>query len=170
MLTKVMLLHRKYLYDYTCQSTTKGRQELLRLVDKHRNCEDIVMNLVVSEALKGDPAPLFVYPLEQVLDYGRMRGGGLSDKSSHRFVRTKCLNLASMHYTQTLGAPLPTQFELIRTMWRQSSSRVAMRKESLLGRPRRVHIDCENVSQAADDYCTWPEPTSQFIGPEFMWV
>nr|GMD05424.1 glycosyltransferase family protein 64 C3 [Ipomoea batatas] len=50
-LTKLMLFKSEYLYKYTCETPP----EMLRLVDRMNNCEDILMNVVVSDLTNAGP-------------------------------------------------------------------------------------------------------------------
>ncbi|MED6156470.1 hypothetical protein PIB30_014689 [Stylosanthes scabra] len=97
MLTKFMLLKSEYLYHYTCGGGKK-MTSMRRLVDSVRNCEDILMNIVVSEVAKVGPV---LVGARRVRDYGDARndeggegygGGGLSGrKGEHRMRRGWCI-------------------------------------------------------------------------------
>ena len=171
-LTKVMMIHRTYLHDYVCRSgdEERRREHILAIVDRNMNCEDIAMNLVVAMALDDEPSAMFVYPLEPVVDYGRLRGGGISDLKSHQSVRTKCLNAVNDVYKRaTSGRSLPVQHKLVRTAWNRKKNMVLMWEDALVGRPRRVHVDCLNTTYSWGHHiCLWPKKTD-VTGPRFRW-
>ncbi|KAL2338893.1 hypothetical protein Fmac_013339 [Flemingia macrophylla] len=95
-LTKFMLLSARYLFLYTCE----GGARMARVrasVDSLRNCEDILMNLVVAEATGEGPV---LVGAKRVRDYGDARndeeggvsGVGLSGrKGEHRKRRGWCI-------------------------------------------------------------------------------
>ncbi|KAL1355761.1 hypothetical protein HN51_007745 [Arachis hypogaea] len=97
MLTKFMLLKSEYLYRYTCGGGEK-MASMRRMVDSVRNCEDILMNIVVSEVAKVGPV---LVGARRVRDYGDARNdeggegygsGGLSGrKGEHRRRRGWCI-------------------------------------------------------------------------------
>ncbi|KAJ3677629.1 hypothetical protein LUZ60_003353 [Juncus effusus] len=67
LLTKFMILNKDYLFKYTCsEKYAKARS----FVDKERNCEDILMNFVVS--MEGGSLPVLV-DSGGVRDYGDPR-------------------------------------------------------------------------------------------------
>ncbi|XP_078163174.1 nucleotide-diphospho-sugar transferases superfamily protein [Carex rostrata] len=76
LLTKFLILDRDYLWKYSCsENYAKARL----LVDKERNCEDILMNFVV--AMEGGTLPVFV-DAGGVRDWGDPRnriGGNVSE-------------------------------------------------------------------------------------------
>jgi Glycosyl transferase family 64 domain len=78
LLTKFLILDRDYLWKYSCsENYAKARF----LVDKERNCEDILMNFVV--AMEGGALPVLVDD-GGVRDWGDPRnrmGGNVSDDS-----------------------------------------------------------------------------------------
>ncbi|PKA56594.1 alpha-1,4-N-acetylglucosaminyltransferase EXTL3 [Apostasia shenzhenica] len=70
-LTKLMILHYEYLHKYTCWSRLSAARVV---VDRERNCEDILMNFLA--AMESGEGPVLVDG--RVRDYGdpRNRGGG----------------------------------------------------------------------------------------------
>lgn len=82
-LTKIWLMHGDYLRAYTCSLSQAVRD----YVDHNKNCEDITMNLLVTQ-LSGLP-PLLVEDTTKI-DYGTT--SGLSNRSSHDNSRSVCLN------------------------------------------------------------------------------
>ncbi|KAK7369274.1 hypothetical protein VNO80_11310 [Phaseolus coccineus] len=94
-LTKFMFLRARYLYLYTCVGG--DRMERVRgIVDAVRNCEDLLMNLVVAE--EAQVGPLLV-GAKRVMDYGDARNDGeegvrvglSSRKGEHRKRRGWCI-------------------------------------------------------------------------------
>ncbi|VFQ98379.1 unnamed protein product [Cuscuta campestris] len=69
-LTKLMILKSEYLYRYTCETPP----EMLRLVDGMNNCEDILMNFVVSDSIGA--GPILVGAKRGVRDTGDARNEG----------------------------------------------------------------------------------------------
>jgi len=100
MLTKAMVLHKKYLYLYNCVFS----HILHDTVNENTNCEDLAMNFLVANATKG-PSSLYVKPLHLVGDYGKSMPGSLQKRSSHQDVRTKCLQ----HFEAIFKLKLPHQ-------------------------------------------------------------
>ncbi|XP_019169111.1 PREDICTED: glycosyltransferase family protein 64 C3 [Ipomoea nil] len=94
-LTKIMLFKSEYLYKYTCETPP----EMLRLVDRMNNCEDILMNVVVSDSTNA--GPVLVGAKRGVRDWGdprneggveEERGVGLSSRrGEHRKRRGDCI-------------------------------------------------------------------------------
>ncbi|KAK4271445.1 hypothetical protein QN277_020144 [Acacia crassicarpa] len=68
-LTKFMILRSDYLYSYSCEGGAP-MAEMRRTVDEMRNCEDILMNLVVAD--RTNVGPILV-GAERVRDYGDAR-------------------------------------------------------------------------------------------------
>lgn len=75
-LTKAMIIKREYLWEYSCGGG-KVNEELRRIVDAEKNCEDILMNFVVSD--KVNAGPLLV-EAERVRDWGDARNEGWAGK------------------------------------------------------------------------------------------
>ena len=71
MLTKAMMLHRRYLEAYTCN--TDLMRDVHSYVDSKMNCEDIAMNFLVANTNGRCPVPLFVEPLHFIGDFGDIR-------------------------------------------------------------------------------------------------
>ncbi|XVF31239.1 hypothetical protein REPUB_Repub16aG0128300 [Reevesia pubescens] len=68
-LTKFMMMKRDYLFKYSCEGGAPMR-EMRSIVDKMRNCEDILMNFVVAE--ETNAGPLMVEAV-RVRDWGDPR-------------------------------------------------------------------------------------------------
>ncbi|KAI0518876.1 hypothetical protein KFK09_006313 [Dendrobium nobile] len=93
-LTKLMLLRADYLHKYSCWNKLSPARAV---VDRHRNCEDILMNFVA--AMESGEGPLLVGG--RVRDYGdpRNRGKGeteigrvgLSSRKEHWESRGNCI-------------------------------------------------------------------------------
>ncbi|CAI0376313.1 unnamed protein product [Linum tenue] len=73
-LTKFMILDRRYLFDYSC-SGGEAMHRMRRIVDEMRNCEDILMNFVVAD--RTNAAPLLV-GAQKVRDWGDARNDASS--------------------------------------------------------------------------------------------
>ena len=69
--TKAMMLHRRYLEAYTCN--TDLMRDVHSYVDSKMNCEDIAMNFLVANTNGRCPVPLFVEPLHFIGDFGDIR-------------------------------------------------------------------------------------------------
>ncbi|KAJ4964485.1 hypothetical protein NE237_024424 [Protea cynaroides] len=69
-LTKFMILKTDYLYMYSCGS---NMDEMRKVVDRMRNCEDILMNFVVANATNSGP---ILIGAEKVRDWGDARNEG----------------------------------------------------------------------------------------------
>lgn len=72
MLTKFVIFKREFLYEYSCGGG-KEMEEARGVVDRMRNCEDILMNFVVAE--EGGGGPVLV-GAEKVRDWGDARNEG----------------------------------------------------------------------------------------------
>lgn len=99
MLTKAMMLDKKFLYMYNCGIHSKLRQ----FVDIQVNCEDILMNFVVANDFT--PSSLFVKPIHMIGDYGKSLHGSLQKRQGHLNVRTECLH----HFETVFKRRLPRQ-------------------------------------------------------------
>lgn len=53
-LTKAMILKWEYLWEYSCGGG-KVNEELRKIVDAERNCEDILMNFIVADKVNAGP-------------------------------------------------------------------------------------------------------------------
>ncbi|PSS11778.1 Glycosyltransferase family protein like [Actinidia chinensis var. chinensis] len=95
MLTKIMIAKTENLYNYSC----RGGQEMAEartVVDRMRNCEDILMNFVVAEEEKAGPV---LVGGERVRDWGDARNeageerevGLSSRRRDHRKRRGECI-------------------------------------------------------------------------------
>ena len=121
MLTKVMVLHKRFLEAYSCEASMSM---VHKIVDESTNCEDIAMNFVVS-SLTSKAAPLFVEPLHYVGDFGDSRytnragvKGSIhqsrsSTNVSHVDIRTACYRSFSDVFEASNG--LPDQSVMVRT-------------------------------------------------------
>ena len=105
MLTKAMILDKKFLEAYSCSDHMNAVRHEVHL---KKNCEDIAMNFLVT-SITGSAAPLFVEPLHFIGDFGdsrfakregvkgsiHQRNGGKDDdkkKPNHVATRTECYN------------------------------------------------------------------------------
>ncbi|XP_027089946.1 glycosyltransferase family protein 64 C3 isoform X2 [Coffea eugenioides] len=97
-LTKAMVMKWEYLWEYSCGGG-KVNEELRKIVDAERNCEDILMNFVVADKVNAGP---ILAGAERVRDWGdaRNEGGvgkeereaGLSSRrGEHRKRRGDCI-------------------------------------------------------------------------------
>jgi|UniRef100_A0A2N9I1F7 hypothetical protein len=69
LLTKFMILRNDYLFKYSCEGGP-ARVLMRRIVDRTRNCEDILMNFVVADETNAGP---ILVGAERVRDYGDAR-------------------------------------------------------------------------------------------------
>lgn len=102
-LTKFMILKVEFLYFYSC-SNDVAMSKAREVVDRSRNCEDILMNFVAAE--EGDG--VMVVEAERVRDWGDSRNEGRSGvesvglssrKKDHRKRRGECI----MEFHRLLG-------------------------------------------------------------------
>ena len=93
-LTKACFLHSKYLDLY---SGHVHPQEIRDYIDKHKNCEDVAMSLLVANATRNtDAAPIYVEG--SVTDTGLF--GGISTGTGHMRTRSDCLNDITRIYAE----------------------------------------------------------------------
>lgn len=69
MLTKFMILKNDYLFKYSCEGGST-MVEMRRIVDRMRNCEDILMNFVVADETNAGP---ILVGAQRARDYGDAR-------------------------------------------------------------------------------------------------
>ncbi|KAG7590841.1 Exostosin C-terminal [Arabidopsis suecica] len=99
-LTKFMMMKQDYLFEYSCKGGAE-MEEMRMIVDRMRNCEDILMNFVAADRLRAGP---IMVGAERVRDWGdarnveeqvvdeRVRDAGLSSRRvEHRKRRGKCI-------------------------------------------------------------------------------
>lgn len=90
-LTKFVVLHARYLRDYSCAGGARMRASRA-MVDRVRNCEDILMNFVVADAAGAGP---LLVDAGGVRDWGDVRndgGGGGNGSSSGVANHTAAVN------------------------------------------------------------------------------
>lgn len=104
-LTKASFLHAKYLELY---SSDAHPQEIRDYVDRHMNCEDIAMAMVVAnftQFLNGGTPSFPIYVEGVVSDKGLF--GGISTGAGHFGTRSACLmDLTKIYQKRGWGAPL----------------------------------------------------------------
>jgi hypothetical protein len=115
-LTKASFFHKQYLAIYSDQN--EHPQEIFDYVDKHKNCEDVAMSLLVANytrAKNGEPAyPIYVEG--SVSDKGLF--GGISTGSGHMATRSECLtDLSKVYENHGWGAPLSYEKSLLDQSW-----------------------------------------------------
>ncbi|XP_051137196.1 glycosyltransferase family protein 64 C3 [Andrographis paniculata] len=76
-LTKFMILNRKYLVNYSCDEQYSMAR---KIVDDAKNCEDILMNFIVAEETQSGPLMVGVKGGGGVRDYGDARNDGVSSE------------------------------------------------------------------------------------------
>ncbi|KAJ0231029.1 Glycosyltransferase family protein 64 C3 [Hirschfeldia incana] len=98
-LTKFMMMKQDYLFEYSCNGGVE-MEEMRKIVDQMRNCEDILMNFVAADKLRAGP---IMVGAERVRDWGdarneeeeeeqEVREAGLSSRRvEHRKRRGKCI-------------------------------------------------------------------------------
>jgi Glycosyl transferase family 64 domain len=122
-LTKASFLHSKYLALYTNDDTFP--KEIKDHVDKHMNCEDIAMSMLVAnytryqsslqqQPNKNEQPPLPARPIYvegTVSDRGLF--GGISTGSGHMTTRSDCLTqLTAIFESKGWGSPFDHTFDL----------------------------------------------------------
>jgi len=120
-LTKASFLHSKYLELYSDDASFP--KEIKDHVDKHKNCEDIAMSMLVANYIqnhdptdgKGKDSPV-LYVEGSVSDAGLF--GGISSGQGHFATRNDCLNqLTSIVRSRGWGSPLEQDFDLAENSW-----------------------------------------------------
>lgn len=91
-LTKCCFLHKKHLRTYV----EKMPQNVLAYIDKHRNCEDIAMSVVVAKYYNTPP----LWIAGKVKEVG---GDGISALSHHFDARSECVDFFAQEFE---GMPL----------------------------------------------------------------
>lgn len=95
-LTKFMIVRIEFLYSYRCGGDVAAMAKAREVVDRRRNCEDILMNFVAAEEGEG----VMVVEAERIRDYGDSRNEGRSGvesvglssrKKDHRKRRGECI-------------------------------------------------------------------------------
>lgn len=98
LLTKFMMMKQDYLFEYSCNGGVE-MEEMRKIVDRMRNCEDILMNFVAADKLRAGP---IMVGAERVRDWGdarneeqeqeEVREVGLSSRRvEHRKRRGNCI-------------------------------------------------------------------------------
>lgn len=77
-LTKLMVLKTEYLYKYSCR---EDLEEARKVVERERNCEDILMNFLVAME-SGGARPVLVEGRRRVRDWGDPRNNNDKNSSS----------------------------------------------------------------------------------------
>ena len=156
MLTKSLMLHRDFLFVYSCGGQANGlnltlsssfnnlRRLIRSKVSMSLNCEDIGMNFIAAALLhdveKYAP-PLFVEPIHRIGDFGKLGKGSLHKKQGHETIRSECLNSFNEMFVKVTGGNLPLSRHII------SSSAIdsmisSLQVEQYKGKRKRVHDDC----------------------------
>ncbi|XP_041022477.1 glycosyltransferase family protein 64 C3 [Juglans microcarpa x Juglans regia] len=91
MLTKFMILKTEYLFKYSCGGGAT-MVEARRIVDRMRNCEDILMNFVVAEETNAGP---ILVRAEKARDYGDPRNDGRDKRRGSMDEEVKEVGLSS---------------------------------------------------------------------------
>jgi hypothetical protein len=150
-LTKVMMLHRKYLYDYSCSNINDVLiQEYHNMVDTYNNCEDIGMNGIVAHMTYNilSAPPLFVQPSYKIADYG-----GLQDSTSLHYshgvnswerVRSQCLNKINYFYYTKHGTSLPVQDRILYSSVIKSTKNVEIKVTEYNGYQTKIIVECKS--------------------------
>jgi hypothetical protein len=117
-LTKASFLHKHYLDIYS--DKTQHPAEILQYVDKHKNCEDVAMSLLVANytrAKNGGTTPSYpIYVEGSVSDKGLF--GGISTGSGHMATRSQCLtDLSRVYEKHGWGIPLSYENSLVEQSW-----------------------------------------------------
>ena len=134
-LTKASFLHSKYLELYTNDASFP--KEIKDHVDRHMNCEDIAMSMLVANYTKhnnnnGDAKSSSstktkttkktttsarpIYVEGQVSDVGLF--GGISSGTGHFATRSDCLTqLTDIFRSKGWGSPLEDEFNLVASSW-----------------------------------------------------
>ena len=128
-LTKASFFHSKYLELYTNDASFP--KEIKDLVDKHRNCEDIAMSMLIANHTRhnnhgkdsntksntrkiASARPIYIEG--QISDVGLF--GGISSGTGHFATRTDCLNeLTNIFRSRGFGSPLEEKFDLVASSW-----------------------------------------------------
>lgn len=124
-LTKACFLHSKYLELYTNDASFP--KEIKDHIDRHRNCEDIAMSMLVANYTKhSSKNPIEALPARPFYVEGKVSDvglfGGISSGSNHFATRSVCLtHLTDIFMSKGWGQPLVDEFELVGNSWLKHS-------------------------------------------------
>ncbi|CAN8233407.1 unnamed protein product [Cochlearia groenlandica] len=91
-LTKFMMMKQDYLFEYSCKGGV-GMEEMRKIVDYMRNCEDILMNFVAADKVRAGP---IMVGAERVRDWGDARNDhGDQEEGGESGVRVREVGLSS---------------------------------------------------------------------------
>ena len=175
-LTKVMLIHSTYLFEYYCgnedEISNDDHGTMLNTVSSLTNCEDIFMNGIITSNIfhAKESAVLAVRPLNYVGDYGSISTGlrGKNAKSTND-VRSDCLNYVHnivLKYTKR-NLPLQTKV-VIPTLDQDGTIRLAVTSNDSYH--ERINVNCYAKDNyfLSSKYCSWKTNTSM-ITRTFVW-
>lgn len=114
-LTKASFLHRRYMDLY---SSSQHPQEIKDYVDKHFNCEDLAMSMLVANVTRSETgkAAVPIYVEGSVSDKGLF--GGISTGTGHMSQRSKCLtDLSRIYEERGWKPPLQETSDLRTSSW-----------------------------------------------------
>jgi hypothetical protein len=171
MLTKSMMLHKRYLFEYSCGKFDSD-YAFHDLVDKKKNCEDITMNAVVAFVTHKiiDSPPLFVEPIHDIGDFGSH-----GDKSALHLktgeqnwngIRSQCLNKANYRFYATYKTSIPLQKKVIEVN-KDSQELIRIAVVDYHGYQRKIIHDCPVGD--FNETCLWEYPEKPF-NPKYEWV
>lgn len=89
-LTNAAFFHKKYLYEYTYHLP----RILYNFVEKNTNCEDIFMNILISNITKR--SPIFFNKKFEIIKKSQKKA--ISNNKKHANIRSQCLEMASKEY------------------------------------------------------------------------
>ncbi|GMR39982.1 hypothetical protein PMAYCL1PPCAC_10177, partial [Pristionchus mayeri] len=104
-LTSFAFLHKEFLFEYTYNQ----HPAILEFVEKHRNCEDIAMNFLVSHLTR--KPPLKVVKKTDVTNGAKP---GLSKRGNHYLERNECIQMFTAIYGYN---PLLISQEVAKPSW-----------------------------------------------------
>lgn len=121
-LTKVLIMDKRYLYDYSCSfHRIPQLASIHAMIDDNNNCEDIALHGIVAylnpPSSVFSAAPLLVKPMRYIGDYGTSADGVAlhlqSSKRNWEEVRSMCANTLNYMYFMRYHASIPSQKQLL---------------------------------------------------------
>ena len=175
-LTKVMLIHSDYLFEYYCDNeddiSNYDHGTIFNTVSSLKNCEDIFMTGIITKNIfrAEESAVLAVKPLNYIGDYGSIPMGHMGKNAkSINDIRLGCLNYVEnivLRYTKR-NLPLQTKV-VIPTLHHDGTIRLTLTSNDSYH--ERITFNCHgrNNDSLSKNYCSWKTNTNM-ITNTFVW-